>query len=239
MDSQWMEEFITFFMDSQLMEEFITFLGDCGIPETENDYQTNGSTPETSCNFNLDEVFDCPGPLVNLDPVWQKSPLSSFLGNDGIPETKANGGEAVQAEHLQSPVGEVRRQWTLFSPSESYAGCSKRPRTLGYTIEDAKRACHGYISAVATESQSNLNFSVSPVSSSENAGCSKGPRTVGSHENLPKNISAVATESESVSPVSSLVKNNSNCAEKQQEQYQLYWYQTGPSMDPQTGISKS
>jgi hypothetical protein len=99
MDSQWMEEFITFFMDSQLMEEFITFLGDCGIPETENDYQTNGSTPETSCNFNLDEVFDCPVPLVNLDPVWQKSPLSSFLGNDGIPETKANGGEAVQAEH--------------------------------------------------------------------------------------------------------------------------------------------
>jgi hypothetical protein len=42
MDSQLMEEFITFFMDSQLMEEFITFLGDCGIPETENDYQTNG-----------------------------------------------------------------------------------------------------------------------------------------------------------------------------------------------------
>jgi hypothetical protein len=99
MDSQWMEEFITFFMDSQLMEEFITFLGDCGIPETENDYQTNGSTPETSCNFNLDEVFDCLVPLVNLDPVWQKSPLSSFLGNGGIPETKANGGEAVQAEH--------------------------------------------------------------------------------------------------------------------------------------------
>jgi hypothetical protein len=95
-----MEEFITFLMDSQLMEEFITFLGDCGIPETENDYQTNGSTPETSCNFNLDEVFDCPVPLVNLDPVWQKSPLSSFLGNGGIPETKANGGEAVQAEHL-------------------------------------------------------------------------------------------------------------------------------------------
>jgi hypothetical protein len=234
MDSQWMEEFITFFMDSQLMEEFITFLGDCGIPETENDYQTNGSTPETSCNFNLDEVFDCPVPLVNLDPVWQKSPLSSFLGNGGIPETKANGGEAVQAEHLQSSVGEVRRQWTLFSPSESYAGCSKRPRTLGYNIEDAKRACHGYISAVATESQSNLNFSVSPVSSSENAGCSKGPSTVGSDENLPKNISAVATESESVSPVSSLVKNNSNCVEKQQEQYQLYRYQTGPSIDPQS-----
>jgi hypothetical protein len=45
MDSQWMEEFITFLMDSQSMEEFITFLGDCGIPETENDYQTNGSTP--------------------------------------------------------------------------------------------------------------------------------------------------------------------------------------------------
>jgi hypothetical protein len=79
MDSQWMEEFITFFMDSQLMEEFITFLGDC--------------------NFNLDEVFDFPVPLVNLDPVWQKSSLSSFLGNGGIPETKANGGEAVQAEH--------------------------------------------------------------------------------------------------------------------------------------------
>jgi hypothetical protein len=128
----------------------------------------------------------------------------------------------------------VRRQWTLFSPSESYAGFSKRPRTLGYTIEDAKRACHDYISAVATVSQSNLNFSVSPVSSSENAGCSKGPRTVGSHENLPKNISAVATESESVSPVSSLVKNNSNCVEKQQEKYQLYQYQTGPSMDPQS-----
>jgi hypothetical protein len=53
----------------------------------------------TSCNFNLDEVFDCPVPLVNLDPVWQKSPLSSFLGNDGITEMKANGGEAVQAEH--------------------------------------------------------------------------------------------------------------------------------------------
>jgi hypothetical protein len=112
-------------------------------------------------------------------------------------------------------------------------GCSKRPRTLGDNIEDAKRACHGYISAVATESQSNLNISVSPVSSSENAGCSKGPSTVGSDENLPKNISAVATESEFVSPVSSLVKNNSNCTEKQQEQYQLYRYQTGPSMDPQ------
>jgi hypothetical protein len=76
--------------------------------------------------------------------------------------------------------------------------------------------------------------SVSTVSSSENAGCSKGPSTVGSDENLPKNIFAVATESESVSPVSSLVKNNSNCAEKQQEQYQLYRYQTGPSMDPQS-----
>ena len=113
---------------------------------------------------------------MNLDPVWQKSPLSSFLGNDGIPETKANGGEAVQAEHLQSPVGEVRRQWTLFSPLESYAGCSKRPRT------------------------------------------------VGSDENLPKNISAIPTESQSVSPVSSLVKSNSNCAENQ-----LYRYQTGPS----------
>lgn len=87
---------------------------------------------------------------------------------------------------------------------------------------------------MATESQSDLNFSVSPVSSSENAGCSKGPSTVGSDENLPKNISAVATESESVSPVSSLVKNNSNCTEKQQEQYQLYRYQTGPSMDPQS-----
>jgi hypothetical protein len=90
----------------------------------------------------------------------------------------------------------VRQQWTLFSPSESYAGFSKRPRTLGYNIEDAKRDCHGYISAVATESQSNLNFSVSPVSSSENAGYSKGPSTVGSDENLHKNISAVATESE-------------------------------------------
>jgi hypothetical protein len=88
-------------------------------------------------------------------------------------------------------------------------GCSKRPRTFGYTIEDAKRACHGY--------------------TIENAGCSKGPRTVGSNENLPKNISAVATESQSVSPVSSLVKNNSNCAEKQQ-----YRYQTGPSMNPQS-----
>jgi len=150
--------------------------------------------------------------------------------------------EAVQAEHLQSPVGkvhdngpfsvpqspvgEMRRQWTLFSPSDSYTGCSKRPRTLGYTIEDAKRACHRYISAVATESQSDLNFS---ESQSENAGCSKGPRTVGSNENLPKNISAVATESQSVSPVSSSVKNNSNCAEKKQEQYQ-----TGPSMNPQS-----
>jgi len=77
---------------------------------------------------------------------------------------------------------------------------------------------------VATESQSDLNFSVSPVSSSENAGCSNGPRTVGSDENLPKNISGVATESQSVSPVSSLVKSNSNCAENQ-----LYRYQTGPS----------
>jgi hypothetical protein len=50
-----MEEFITFLMDSQSMEEFITFLGDCSIPKTngdENDYQTNSSTPETSCNFN-------------------------------------------------------------------------------------------------------------------------------------------------------------------------------------------
>ena len=120
-----MEEFITFLMDSQSMEEFITFLGDCGIPETWNDYKTNGSTPQTSCNFNLDEVFDHPDPLVNSDPVWQKSLLSSFLGNDGIPETKANGGEAVQVGHLQSPVGEVRRQQSLFSPSESYAGCSK------------------------------------------------------------------------------------------------------------------
>jgi hypothetical protein len=45
MDSQWMEEFITFLMDSQSMEEFITFLGDSDIPETENDYQTNASTP--------------------------------------------------------------------------------------------------------------------------------------------------------------------------------------------------
>ena len=38
----------------------------------------------------------CPNPLVNSDPVWQKSPLSSFesyrfLGDGGIPET--NGGE--------------------------------------------------------------------------------------------------------------------------------------------------
>jgi hypothetical protein len=82
---------------------------------------------------------------------------------------------------------------------------------------------------VATESQSDLNFSVSPVSSSENAGCSNRPRTVGSDENLPKNISGVATESQSVSPVSSLVKSNSNCAENQ-----LYRYQTGPSMDPQS-----
>jgi len=85
---------------------------------------------------------------------------------------------------------------------------------------------------VATASQSDLNSSVSPVSSSENAGCSNGSRTVGSDENLPKNISAVATESQSVSPVSSLVKNNSNCAENKQEQYQLYQYQIGPSMDP-------
>jgi hypothetical protein len=77
---------------------------------------------------------------------------------------------------------------------------------------------------VATESQSDLNFSVSPVSSSENAGCSNGPRTVGSDANLPKNISGVATESQSVSPVSSLVKRNSNCTE-----IQLYRYQTGPS----------
>jgi hypothetical protein len=82
---------------------------------------------------------------------------------------------------------------------------------------------------VATESQSDLNFSVSPVSSSDNAGFSNGPRTVGSDENLPKNISGVATESQSVSPVSSLVKRNSNCAENQ-----LYRYQTGPSMDPQS-----
>ena len=55
LDSQLIEEFITFLMDSEWIEEFITFLGDCGIPETnggENDYQTNGSTPETSCNFN-------------------------------------------------------------------------------------------------------------------------------------------------------------------------------------------
>ena len=123
----------------------------------------------------------------------------------------------------------MRRQWTLFSPLESYAGCSKRPRTLGYNIEDAKRACHSYISAVATESQSDLNFSVSLVSSSENVGYSNGPRTVGSDENLPKNISGVATESQSVSPVSSLVKINSNCAESQ-----LYRYQTRPSMDPQS-----
>jgi hypothetical protein len=128
----------------------------------------------------------------------------------------------------QSPVGEMRRQWTLFSPSDSYTGCSKRPRTLGYTIEDAKRACHRYISAIATESQSDLNFS---ESQSENAGCSKGPRIVGSNENLPKNISAVATESQSVSPVSSSVKNNSNSAEKQQEQVISVsnWTLNGPS----------
>jgi hypothetical protein len=77
------------------MEEFITFLGHCGIPKTENDYQTNGSMPETSCNFNLDEVFDHLDTLVNSDPIWQKSPPSSFLGNGGIRETKDNGGEAV------------------------------------------------------------------------------------------------------------------------------------------------
>jgi hypothetical protein len=80
---------------------------------------------------------------------------------------------------------------------------------------------------MATESQSDLNFSVSPVSSSENAGCSNRRRTVGSDENFPKNIFGVATESQSVSPISSLVKSNSNCAENQ-----LYRYQTGPSMDP-------
>jgi hypothetical protein len=85
---------------------------------------------------------------------------------------------------------------------------------------------------VATESQSDLNFSVSPVSSSENTGCSNGSRTVGSDENLPKNISGVATESQSVSPVSSLVKSNSNCAENQ-----LYRYQTGPLMDPQSIVA--
>jgi len=110
------------------MEEFITFLGDCGIPETnggENDYQTNGSTPEISCNFNLDEVFDLPDPLmnsdpldeafdhpdplVNSDPIWQKSPLSSFeyssfLGDGGIPKT--NGGENDYQTGYSSFVGD-------------------------------------------------------------------------------------------------------------------------------------
>jgi hypothetical protein len=53
--------------------------------------------------------------------------------------------------------------------------------------------------------------------------------------NLPKNICVGCRLNPSlVLSSSSLVKNNSNCAEKQQEQYQLYRYQTGPSMDPQS-----